>query len=571
MRSFAAIAAVLSLAVSPALRAQTKPMQVRGDLPKDSKFLTPSAKLTDADRMKFETLAGLAKLQYVSRTKAQGYPVHFDLLAANEALDKVIVFGSQRVDKKTANALYAEEDVIFAPVTIGDHPMTLLFIGFKTDEVQNLIGRFKQEYAANRKTGGRALAAADAAVGGSGAAPSTEQLAKTAEEGLQFAYGLGISSRECIFGVIDGFNAVTWDPVRDAGKSVWTFATDTRRWITGSKEEVKSLFHNIRHFDEFASKTWADWGKKSAYEKSRFYCSFYGGGAGGAATARIVGKLGTMAAGTGKAAAAAGKPAQATSAGASSTAQDAAEFTAKNLYRNGKAPQDLARVAKDIVEPNSPYIGKTWWEFPPEGSYNYPYIADKKSLSALKSMTGNPIPDPKTLKDWNWKGAAQSLKDYTGAAERVEKAVKGSTDIAIDGQPYALVKGERYNSLKLATASDYKPAPPTSNNMLTGQKIIKDGGRFRSVTSPAIEYQGNGMTGYSTKVPNIQGSPVKVIAGDKVIEGTYLSSGGPGVPRGASYLQLGPSWESQIKFHFIQSGNQTLVVPAEGAEVFADY
>ncbi|MBL7555647.1 MAG: hypothetical protein JNM24_07475 [Bdellovibrionaceae bacterium] len=534
---------------------KTNPLKFQNTLSKDARFRTPSAKLLESDKAIFESIASAANLDYISQPKWLGYPVAFDLMATDSKFRKVIVFGSQRVTEDLAGKVFDEKDGIFTTVVLDRHPMTLLFVGFSLEEVQTNLHRMREVYAAAEQQRRGRMPAGETATSVSSKIVTTDGTKKPLS---QYAYALGDSFKECGLGVVDGFNAITWDPIKKAGVSLWSLATDTRGWIERSKQEIRKLRDTVVNFDTFASKQWTDWRQKPPEEKSRIYCSFVGGAGGSALTMKVAGKLSA-------------NVASKTGTIAENTAQGAA---APALYKSGKAPEGLAQAAKNIVEPSPMYPGRTWWEIPPGGAQNYPYITDRVSLNTLKAMSEKPIPDPTKftkIQDYDWKFAAQSLRDYPDGIQRINQAIATGSELTIGGRSYILIQGEKFNSVRLPVNADLKAAPAVRNNGLTGQRVLTDDGRFRSISSPAIEYQGNGMTGYSTRAPQIQGSDVKIITGDKVIEGTYLSSGGPGIPRGASYTQLSRSAQEGVEFHFIQVGDQTLMVPARTAEIFAYY
>ena len=101
---------VFFFTVSSISLAEKKDLKVQSALPKGARFLTPLAKLKDTDRMKFESLASIAKPKYLSQAKVLSYPVIFDLMASDAKFQKVIVFGSQRVREDLADKLYVEKD-----------------------------------------------------------------------------------------------------------------------------------------------------------------------------------------------------------------------------------------------------------------------------------------------------------------------------------------------------------------------------------------------------------------------------------------------------------------------------
>lgn len=426
--------------------------------------------------------------------------------------------------------------------------------------MQGLVRQFKAAYAASPSihTANRAPASEVAsATGANRAIPQTQS------DDWEYAYALGDSFAKCGLGAVDGFNAIVADPLIHAAKSIKNLATNTRAWISGSIEELRRLKETLVNFDAFARQQWSDWRKKPPAEKSRFYCSFLGGGFGMSAIAKGTGQLVTKASKVAEV--------RATTISGETGSQAAKEI---KLYQSGKAPDTLSSNAQSIVQPNAPYIGRNWWEFPSEGSSAYPYLADRNSLRVLKEMSEKPLPDPakfNALKDHDWKHAVQTLRDYpTNATQKIESAL-ASPDIVIDGQKFVLVSGSKYANPRLASAADFRPVSEIRNNGLTGQRVFADDGKYRSISSPAIEYQGGGRTGYSTKVPKIQGARVRIVSEGRMIEGQYLSSGGQRIPRGAESTQISVYQQENVLVHFVQVGDQTLMIPAKGAEIFAKY
>ncbi|MDZ4084879.1 MAG: hypothetical protein U1E10_18190, partial [Bdellovibrionales bacterium] len=485
----------------------------------------------------------------------------FELLATDAKFDRSILLGSKRVSAELADKLFEVPGGVFATMSLDNKPASIVFIGFSVVEVKSLFKSFKETYTAQSSapTSGRAPAGEDVSTGKS----NTGDLQKQSED-WQYTYALGRSFAKCGLGTIEGFNSVTIDPVVSAAKSVKYLVTNTKQWVLNSIDEVRRLKETLSNFDSFASKQWAGWKSKPPEEKSRFYCSFFGGGVG----------MKSLAMGTEKLVASVATKGTASQA-RTGTAQTETPIAKKiPLYQKGKAPESLYADARAVVEPNAHYFGKTWYEFPSGGSSAYPYLANRTNLQTLKAMTEKPLPDSAkfdALTDHGWRHSVDTLKNWESTAAKSIDDALASSDIVIDGKSFVMVNGSKFGNSRLAAATDFKPTLAIRNNGLTGQRVFADNGQYRSISSPAIEYQGNGRTGYSTKTPRIQGAEVRIVTESGMIEGRYVSSGGPGFPRGAELTQLSPFQQSDALVHMVQVGDQTILVPAKGAEIFARY
>ncbi len=527
-----------------------------------TKFLSAPSEITEVEKARFVTLAKHAKLSQQAEMQGTFYPVSFELLATNANFDRSILLGSKRVSAELADKLFEVPGGVFATMSLESKPASIVFIGFSLVEVKSLFKTFKATYSAGSSTPkvDRAPAGEAVTTGSSNTGDSQKQ-----NENWEYTYALGRSFAKCGLGTVEGFNAVTVDPLVSAAKSVKYLVTNTKQWVLNSIDEVRRLKETLSNFDSFASKQWADWKRKPPEEKSRFYCSFFGGGVG----------MKTLVTGTEKFVASAATKVTAPQPRTGTTAESAAPAAKEiPLYRKGKAPESLYSDARAIVEPYACYIGKTWYEFPAEGSSAYPYLANRTNLQTLKAMTEKPLPDSAkfdAITDRGWRHSVDALKNWESTAAKSIDDALASSDIVIDGKNFVLVNGSKFGNSRLATATDFKPTLEIRNNRLTGQRVFADNDQFRSVSSPAIEYQRNGMTGNSTKTPRIQGAPVRIVTESGTIEGRYVSSGGPGFPRGVEFTQLSTDQQKDALVHMVQVGDQTVLVPAKGAEIFARY
>lgn len=526
-----------------------EPYKVVEKIPKGAVFVSREP-VSMSLLLKFGALAELANLPYVSETRKL-WPTVFDLMAASAKLDKVILLGTHRISDDFSERIYKVSKVIYAPITMESHPVSLIFVGFSANEVQNIFLKYKKIYPGRKPASETKVSV-----------PTTQTKSVSPNLAWEYTYALGEVFEGCVFGIIDGFNAITVEPLKEFVLGSYSFVRDPNAFIEVSAEQAEAIKKNVVHFDKFARSYWDDWEEKTPQQKSHFYCSFYGGFGASKVLAKGVQqftKASVLTAVVESEVSRSSPPAKL------ELKQKEAETPRAPPVLKAKPPQDLGDDALNLLHPDAPFRGRTWFLNAEGGSQSYPYLIDRESLVYLRDMLQKGAPNPTEITDPNLWKAAQALRDWgNGAQGKIAQALKGP-DVAIDGKSYVLVNGSKTSLPRSSIATDFKSAPEIKSKGLSKQRYLANEPSFLSIrqTSRGGEFANSNKS--------IQGHEVKILYGKKIVEGTYLSSGGPGVPRGADFTQLNGAWQGEVKVHFLKVQKEVIMVPAKDAEIFTNF
>lgn len=233
----------------------------------------PNGMMSVAIQLRFQELMRLSGL------KSQVSDSKYQIVATNSDFSKTLFLKTDsRIDSAWLNKPLRDPKGIYLWTPVQSRQAALFFYGFQDQEVLEILEQYGKAYGLKDLILDRR--------------PSSEiASAQSHQAPLSFAKAavdLGESFLKCGLGYVEGFNSVFWDPFVMTGKSVAYAYHDRKQYWANTLREWETFKDSIRHFDRYVQEKYENYRALPPAEKSRLYCSFVGGGTGGATAGKLL-------------------------------------------------------------------------------------------------------------------------------------------------------------------------------------------------------------------------------------------------------------------------------------------
>ncbi len=232
----------------------------------------------------------------------------------------------------------------------------------------------------------------------------------------------------------------------------------------------------------------------------------------------------------------------------------------------------LGRSAGSLLDRSDYYFGPGTkglrYVFPPD-NIKYPLVVEKSEIQSIKAIADGAKVEVKGYGQYLVDEVKHQLKDLGSEAQGRISSALNAPEIKIGSRTLKVVNPTG-GKVRLPLDAEMTAAPTVENNVMYGSQYIKvaakDGKvvRYYALDTPGYKAE-EGVISQATNLNSINGMDVRIMSKGKLISGKYLSAGGRDLPRGASPNHFAPS---EVEAHFIQVGEDVVVVPAEDARIF---